>query len=80
MIEAVYQPSSVILQMGEKCGFLTFIVNGLVELQLVDEEGNVYVLETLGQGDMIGQYSVLFDTQLMFSVIAKTNVRILTLD
>ena len=80
MVETVYQPGSEILQMGEKCNVMIFIVNGCVELQVLDEDGNIHILEILGQGDMIGQYSVLFDTELMFSVIAKTNVRILTLD
>ena len=47
---------------------------------MLDEEGDIHMLEELGQGDIIGQYSVLYDTELMFSVIAKTSVRILTLD
>ena len=80
MKEAVYQPGSEILQMGQNCGFMVFIVNGLIELQVLDEEGGVHTLEELGQGDIIGQYSVLYDSELMFSVIAKTCVRILTLD
>ena len=80
MVETVYQPGSEILQMGEKCNFMMFIVNGVVELQVLNEEGQLHTLELLGQGDMIGQYSVLFNNDIMFSVIAKTNVRILMLD
>lgn len=76
----MYQPGSEILQMGEKCDFMVFIVNGLAELQVVDPDGVVHILEELKQGDVVGQYSALFDMQLMFNMIAKSNVRVLTLD
>ena len=80
MFETVYQSGSEILQMGEKCNLMISIINGLVELQIIDEDGYIHILEKMGQGDIIGQYSVLFDTELMFSVISKTNVLVLTLD
>ena len=54
MVEQIHQPGSEIMQMGEKCQSLAFIVNGEVELQVVDQEGSVHVLETLRQGDFIG--------------------------
>lgn len=66
--------------MGEKCSGLTFIVNGILELNIRDQMGQIYTLEELHQGDIIGQYSVLFDQDLCFSARAKTSVRVLTLD
>lgn len=39
----------------------------------------MYLLDTLKQGDTIGQYSVLFGQALEFNATAKTSVRILTL-
>lgn len=47
----------------------------------MDSEGNILVLETLREGDSIGQFSVLFETKLVFRIMAKTtSVRYLTLD
>ena len=45
---------------GEKCNNLIFIVNGVVDLEVFDKEGNSRLLAQLCQGDLIGQYSVLF--------------------
>lgn len=47
----------------------------------MDQEGNIHVLETLQQGDNIGQYSVLYHSDLVFRIMAKsTSVRLLTLN
>ena len=56
-----------------------FIVNGSVEIQLVDSEHNKYEMDILKQGDTIGQYSVLSGLEFEFSATAMTHVRLLTL-
>lgn len=42
--------------------------------------GEKHVLHTLKQGDVLGQYSVLFNQNFLFSAEATTQVRVLTLD
>lgn len=60
MEEQIYQAGSEIVASGEKCNNLIFIVNGVVDLEVFDKEGNSRLLAQLCQGDLIGQYSVLF--------------------
>ena len=48
------------------------MVNGAVDLEIMDREGNIQVLETLQQGDMIGQFSMHFGSCLLFRIVAKT--------
>jgi len=59
---------------------MIFIVQGVVDLVVFDQDGNEKILDTLSQGDIIGMYSVLFDETTIFSAVTKTSVRILTLD
>ena len=77
--EEYVEAGTEIVSSGEHCSSLIFLVQGQIELVIYDENGNESTLELLNQGDVIGQYSVLFDEEIMFSVFAKTNVRILTL-
>ena len=63
------------------CRKLYFIAYGFVDLEIIDKHGDVHVLDTLEQGDLIGQYSVLYENFLVFRVVAKsTSVKILALD
>lgn len=36
MTEHVYQKGNEIIEMGEKCKSLTFVVNGIIELSIID--------------------------------------------
>ena len=47
MEEHIYQAGSEILASGEKCTNLIFIVNGLVDLEVFDKEGNSELLAQL---------------------------------
>lgn len=60
---------------------LIFIVNGLVEIYIEEEEedGKALTLAKLEQGGMIGQYSVLFGEELAFKAKCKSVVRVLTI-
>lgn len=79
MEEHIYQAGSEIIASGDKCLNIYFIVNGIVDLEVFDSKGNSQLLGQLCQGDLIGQYSALFSEDLSFSVISKTQVRMLTL-
>ena len=58
---------------------MMFLVNGVIQLGVDDAFGNQHTLEELTQGDVIGQYSTLFQEAIMFNVKAKTTIRVLTL-
>ena len=76
----MYQKDHVILDFDDECSKIFFLVNGCVDLEILGNDGSIKILDTLEQGDIIGQFSVLFHTKLVFRVIAKTtSVRILTL-
>lgn len=47
MEESVFQPGTEIIQVGDACGLLMFIVNGLVEVEVIDGDHNKYLLDTL---------------------------------
>ena len=76
----MYQKDHVLLDFDNECIKMFFIVNGCVDLEILGNDGSVKILDTLEQGDTIGQFSVLFHSKLVFRVIAKTtSVRVLTL-
>lgn len=77
--ESIYQPGAEIIQVGDTCSAIMFIVNGLVDVEILDADRNKFLLDTLKQGDSIGQYSVLFGQAFEFNATARTHVRILTL-
>lgn len=56
------------------------MVNGAVDIEIVTNDGETRVLETLEQGDIVGQYAVLYHRKSVYRLVAKTNmVRLLTL-
>lgn len=77
MKEVNFQAGQEIASIGKTCQNLIFIVNGLVELEVYDPVGEAISLAKLGQGSLIGQYSVLFKEDLGFSIICRTAVRVL---
>jgi len=80
MQEEFFEKGTEVIGAGEPCNSMIFVVQGFLELKVFDRNGQDYILETLKQGDMIGQYSVLYNESLMFTAVAKSNVRLLTLD
>ena len=79
MSEEYIEAGTEIISSGEIIKSIIFIVEGDISLTVFDSQGNEITLENLNQGDVIGQYSVLFNEEIMFSVKALTNARILTL-
>lgn len=80
MKEEFYESGTEIISAKEPCQSILFLVQGRIELQILSPTGEIYILETLKQGDIIGQYSVLFEEQFLFSAVAQSNVRLLTID
>jgi len=52
--EENFEKGISIINAGEKCSSIIFIVDGVLELVVYDEHGKEHVLETLRQGDHIG--------------------------
>lgn len=79
MEEEFYEQETEILHNCEKCTKIIFIVQGRLNLVIRDPKDETHVLATLRQGDNLGQYSCLFNEGFVFSIVAQTNVRLLTL-
>lgn len=81
MVDQNYIKGAQIYGQDDQCNSIIFIVQGKVDIEMQDEvTGQKYVLDTLTQGDVIGQYSVLYTTELFFTVRAATYTRVLMLD
>ena len=48
------------------------MVNGKVDLEIIDKTGNIQTLETLEQGDNIGQYTLHYSHDLVFRIVARS--------
>ena len=47
MEESIFQPGTEIIQVGDTCSVMMFIVNGLVDVEIVDADHNKYLMDTL---------------------------------
>ena len=54
MKETIYQPGKEIIKVGDPCSAILFIVNGLLDIEIVDTNLSKHLLDTLKQGDTIG--------------------------
>ena len=77
--QQVHSPGSEIIKIGENCNSILFIVNGLVDIKFIDASQNLINVDTLKQGDSMGQYSVINGNEFEFVAIARTNVRVLSI-
>ena len=80
MKEEFFDAGTELVAHGEKCPSVMFVVQGKIDLKVIDKSGEKFLLQSLKQGDMLGQYSVLFDEPLLFTAHAVSNLRILTID
>ena len=81
MQERSYLKGSIISEQDTPLKSIMFVLSGQVDLEIRDQVTNdVFLLESLHQGDVIGQYTVLYPNQnLMFRVKASSHVRLLHL-
>ena len=68
--EEVYEADSEILATNEPCTAMYFVVQGRINLYIHSSLGEKHLLQCLKQGDVLGQYSVLFNQKFLFSVEA----------
>ena len=81
MQEENFECGTDIISCQEQTQSILFVVHGKIQLSVEgDSEQEPEVLEDLVQGDIIGQYSALFDEPLNFQAKALSKVRILTLN
>lgn len=80
MKEEYYDIGTEIISSNEPCTSIMFVVQGHIELQVYNQFGETYVLDTLGQGDVLGMYSILFNEAFLYTAVAAKNVRLLTID
>jgi len=78
--EHFFEAKAEIINEGELCNMIILIAHGTVEVQMTDKHGDVHVIDTLKRGSIIGQYSVFCNEQSIFTMTAKTSVRLLTLE
>ena len=74
-----FEKGTEIISEGEQCKSMMFVVSGKVEILGLDKKGEESHICFLQQGDVIGQYSYLFDEQFNFTVRCSTKVRVLSL-
>lgn len=74
-----YEKNARIFNCGQVCQQLLFIVSGEVEL-IIESQQREYSLEILGAGTVIGQYSIINESEYQYMCKAKGNVSLLVLD
>mmetsp|Transcript_26747 Transcript_26747/g.40811 ORF Transcript_26747/g.40811 Transcript_26747/m.40811 type:complete len:129 (+) Transcript_26747:524-910(+) len=79
MEEEFIEKGADVVCAGEACSSIIFLVHGVLELLIFDNDGNEFVLDVLKPGDIVGQYSVIFSESFLFTVRTKSNARILHL-
>jgi len=70
MKEEFYEKGTEIVAAGEDCTNIYFVVQGRIELVVLNSMGEKFVMEVLRQGDIIGQYSILFNESFLFNMVA----------
>jgi len=80
MKEEFFDAGTEIIGAGEDCTNIYFVVQGRLELTVLNSMGEKFVLHVLRQGDVIGQYSILFNESFLFNTVAQTSVRLLKID
>ena len=65
-------------ELGEYCDFLSVVIEGKIEIQKLDSNGNILVVATLNRGNVFGE-NLLFGDRNFYpmSVVAKENSQVL---
>jgi CRP-like cAMP-binding protein len=66
--------------MNTRSSKLIFIIDGEVNVEVKDSEGNICHIDTLKKGDVVGQYSIINESELFFSLTTHTDCKIMTVD
>ena len=73
-----YTKEDLIFSEGEQCKFLSIILDGTIEIQKLDSNGNILVVDTLNKGNVFGE-NLLFGDRNTYpmSVVSKNNSQVL---
>ena len=73
MKQKKYYQGDHLINIGQQCDSVVFVNQGLVEIAIEQENGDMFSLDMLQQGDLIGQYSCLDSKTFNFEayVISK---------
>lgn len=74
----LYSKEDLLFSEGEYCNFLSLVLDGTIEIQKLDSNGNVLVVSTLNSGNVFGE-NLLFGDKNFYpmSVVAKENSKVL---
>ncbi|SHE41497.1 Crp/Fnr family transcriptional regulator [Clostridium fallax] len=73
-----YNSKDMIFSEGETCNYLSVILDGVIEIQKFDSDGNVLIVSTLNEGNVFGENLLFGDRHLYpMSVICKESSSIL---
>lgn len=72
-----YSKDDLLFSEGEYCNFLSVIINGKIEIQKLDSNGNLLVVATLNKGNVFGE-NLLFGDRNFYpmSVVSKDNTEV----
>ncbi|HAT4288934.1 TPA: Crp/Fnr family transcriptional regulator [Clostridium perfringens] len=73
-----YSKEDLLFSEGEYCDFLSVVIEGKIEIQKLDSNGNILVVATLNIGNVFGE-NLLFGDRNFYpmSVVAKENSQVL---
>jgi CRP-like cAMP-binding protein len=77
--EASYAPGQILAQQGERGVAAFLIVSGTVAVENELDSGEVLVIAELGQGDMVGELSIIDGAERVATLRARTEVDTLIL-
>ena len=80
MVEEEFEKGDQIFDCDEVCDKIYFITEGKVEIEIHNEKNECITIETLGRGDIIGQYSFIVQETFQVEAVAKRDTKILTLN
>ncbi|WP_300348162.1 Crp/Fnr family transcriptional regulator [Clostridium sp.] len=73
-----YTKEDLLFSEGEQCKFLSVVIDGTIEIQKLDSNGNLLVVATLNKGNVFGE-NLLFGDRNTYpmSVVSKNNTEVL---
>lgn len=54
MKEEFFDAGTELVSHGEKCPSVMYVVQGKIDLKVIDKSGEKFLLQSLKQGDMLG--------------------------
>ncbi|OPJ56808.1 Crp/Fnr family transcriptional regulator [Alkalithermobacter paradoxus] len=75
-----YKKKSIIYEQGDKCNTLDVIIEGIVSVEKIDENGNVLVIYEFGAGHILGSNLIFAQSnKYPMTILSKTNCTILSI-